>query len=104
MPDLERTAGCLARLRFRARGTPGAALAPYFYLQFADGRDCFGTSPGEFELDAELREFSYVTAIPELGSRTPGAGNHLEVVFAVPAGSGAVTVEIADAALERVAS
>jgi hypothetical protein len=102
VPDLERAAGRLARLRFRARGTPGATLAPYFYLQFADGRDCHGTAASEFELDAEPREFTYVTSIPELGDRRPGAGSHLEVVFAVPATSGAVTIELFDVTLEPV--
>jgi hypothetical protein len=100
IPDLTQTAGTLARLSFRARSTPGADLGVYFYLQPADGESGFGTSLQRFRLTPEWQDFSYGVALPALGERQPGPGNHLELVFALGRDAGAATLELSTLLLE----
>ncbi|HEY3495197.1 MAG TPA: hypothetical protein VGK73_10945 [Polyangiaceae bacterium] len=102
VPDLRRSAGCLARLRFQAKGTAGATCTAYFYPQFADGLASEGTRAQEFQLSCDWQEFTYVAAVPELGNRSPQSGHHLEVVFLVPKESGEVSVELRNVSLEPI--
>jgi hypothetical protein len=102
VPDLTRSAGTLARLRFRARASASGSILAYFYLQLADGGDCFGSAAGRIEVGTEWRSLQYVAQIPALGERRPGPGNHLEVVLGLPSELGAATLEVADLSLEPV--
>jgi hypothetical protein len=100
IPDLAQSAGTLARLCFRARSTPAADLGVYFYLQPADGESGFGTSLQRFRLTPEWQDFSCGVALPALGERQPGPGNHLELVFALGRDAGATTLELSSLLLE----
>jgi hypothetical protein len=100
IPDLAASAGTLARLRFRARATPAVDLGAYFYFQVADGESGFGTLLRRFRLSETWQDFSYVVALPPLGERKPGPGNHLEVVFVLGREAGAATVELSTLVLE----
>jgi hypothetical protein len=102
VPDLSQSAGSMARLRFRARADSPLTVTCYFYLQLADGRPCFGAPDRRITLGTHWSEHEYVTKIPEFAPRRPGAGNHLEVVFALPPESGAAAYELAEIALEPV--
>jgi hypothetical protein len=100
IPDLAQSAGTLARLCFRARSSPGTDLGAYFYLQPADGESGFGTSLQRFRLTPEWQDFTYSVALPALGERQPGPGNHLELVFALGRDAGAATLELSTLLLE----
>jgi hypothetical protein len=100
IPDLAQSAGTLARLCFRARSTPAADLGVYFYLQPADGESGFGTSLQRFRLTPKWQDFSCGVALPALGERQPGPGNHLELVFALGRDAGATTLELSSLLLE----
>jgi hypothetical protein len=100
--DLSLSAGALARLSFRVRGTPGRELGTYLYLQVADGESGFGTPLTRVPLSADWQKFSQVVAIPELGERRPGAGNHLELVFVLAPEAGAATFELSSLEFEPV--
>jgi hypothetical protein len=102
VPDLTRSAGTLARLRFRARASASGSIIAYFYLQLADGGDCFGSAAGRIAVGTEWRSLQYVAQIPALGERRPGPGHHLEVVLGLPPELGAVTLDVADLSLEPV--
>lgn len=100
IPDLTQSAGTIARLRFRARATPAVDLGAYFYFQLADGDSGFGTPLRRFRLSESWQEFSYIVALPPLGERKPGAGNHLEVVFALGREAGVATLDLSSVVLE----
>lgn len=102
VPSLHRAAGRLARLRFKARSAQPATLLHYLYLQIADGQDCYGSSARPFAIEREWRTFEHVARVPSLGNRKPGAGAHLEVVFALPPELGAATIELSEVSLEAV--
>jgi hypothetical protein len=100
VPDLRRSAGSLARLRFRMRGAPDSLLLTYFYAQFGDGREGEGTALRLHVVTDAWQEFEHTAVLPALGDRALGEGHHLEVVFAIPREAGPVAVELTDVALE----
>lgn len=102
VPSLHRAAGRLARLRFKARSAQPATLLHYLYLQIADGQECYGSPARPFAIEREWRTFEHVARVPSLGNRKPGAGAHLEVVFALPPELGAATIELSEVSLEAV--
>lgn len=102
VPALHRSAGRFARLGFRARSAQETTLHSYFYLQIADGGDCYGSAGHRFAIGREWRAFECVTRVPSLDGRKPGPGAHLEVVFALPPELGAVTLELTAVTLEPV--
>ncbi len=102
VPSLHRSAGRLARLRFKARSAQPTTLLHYLYLQIADGQDCYGSAARPFAIEREWRAFEHVARVPSLGDRKPGPGAHLEVVFSLPPELGAVSIELSEVSLEAV--
>jgi Capsule polysaccharide biosynthesis protein len=99
VPDVASCAGALGRVRFRARSFGRATVLVYLYLQVNDGQPSVGTQQRPFLLGPEWQGFEHIVTVPAIGARTPGPGNHVEVVFMLPVEAGVTDFELAEVEL-----
>lgn len=96
MPQVSRCAGALVTVRFWARSRARDFIAVYLFQQMANpALTPRGSEARTFSLDPEWTQHEYSTRMPALGSDAPGAGNHTELVFCLPADAGAAEFDLA---------